>query len=244
MRRVMEVFFLILILSVVQSLFGVGLLLFGTPLLLLFGYEYSEVLMYLLPASISISLSQMRDFRGVELNRNYRKLFLIFCIPVLILGIFLATKFDLKFEIRIFVVGMLLFTFIVRSFSSFRNQLQCLIQKNIPIFLFFMGLVHGLSNMGGSILGPVASSLYQDKNKMLASVSLDYAMMASIQFLYLIFFQGMNIKSHHLIGVVIALLVRHFLGKKVFHFTSERNYQLLFNGFILMNALVLGAGVL
>lgn len=240
----MEVFLLILILSVVQSLFGVGLLLFGTPLLLFFGYEYSEVLMYLLPASISISLSQIRDFHGVKLNQNYRNQFFIFCIPVLLVGIFLATKFDLKFEIRIFVIGMLLFTFIVRSFSAFRNQLQYLIHKNIPLFLFFMGLVHGLSNMGGSILGPLASSLYQDKNKMLASVSLDYAVMASIQFLYLIFFQDMIIKSHHLVGVIIALLVRHFLGKKVFHFTSERNYQLLFNGFILMNALVLGAGIL
>ncbi len=240
----MEVFFLILILSVVQSLFGVGLLLFGTPLLLFLGYEYSEVLMYLLPASISISLTQIRDFRGVKLNQNYRKRFLIFCIPVLLLGIFLATKFDLKFEIRLFVVGMLLFTFIVRSFSTFRNQLQYLIQKNIPIFLFLMGLVHGLSNMGGSILAPLASSLYQDKKKILASVSLDYAMMASIQFLYLICFQGMHLKPNHLVGVVIALLVRHFLGKKVFHFTSESSYQLLFNGFILMNALVLGVGVL
>jgi uncharacterized membrane protein YfcA len=107
-----------------------------------------------------------------------------------------------------------------------------------------MGLVHGLSNMGGSIVGPLASSLYQDKNKILASVSLDYAMMASIQFLYLIFFQGIHLKSAHLVGVVIALFVRHFLGKKVFHFTSERSYQLLFNGFILINALVLGSGVL
>jgi hypothetical protein len=100
------------------------------------------------------------------------------------------------------------------------------------------------NNMLKLILDKNGNVDYQDKNKMLASVSFDYAMMASIQFLYLIFFQGMNIKSHHLIGVVIALLVRHFLGKKVFHFTSERNYQLLFNGFILMNALVLGAGVL
>ena len=239
----MEIYFLILILSVVQSLFGVGLLLFGTPILLLMGYEYTEVLMYLLPASISISLGQVRDFRNIKLNQNYRFQFFIFCIPILLVGIFLATKFDLKFEIRLFIVSMLLFSFFLRTFSTLRTQVEYVIQKNIPFVLGVMGLVHGLSNMGGSILGPMASSLYKDKNKILASVSLDYALMAMIQFFFLVLFQDVELKSVHVFGALIALIVRYFLGKRVFEFTTEKNYQRLLNGFILMNAIVLGVGI-
>jgi len=239
----MEIYFLILILSVVQSLFGVGLLLFGTPILLLMGYEYTEVLMYLLPASISISLGQVRDFRNIKLNQNYRLQFFIFCIPILLVGIFLATKFDLKFEIRLFIVSMLLFSFFLRTFSTLRTQVEYVIQKNIPVVLGVMGLVHGLSNMGGSILGPMASSLYKDKNKILASVSLDYALMAMIQFFFLVIFQDLELKSVHVFGALIALIVRYFLGKRVFEFTTEKNYQRLLNGFILMNAIVLGVGI-
>lgn len=244
MHVVMEVYFLILALSIIQSLFGVGLLLFGTPIMLLMGYQYTEILMFLLPASISVSYSQVLDFRGEKLHSNYRILFFTLCVPVLLFGLYLSTKFDLRYETRWFVSGMLLFSFVVRVFSSFRSGLQSWIKKNIHIVLFSTGLIHGVSNMGGSILGPTASSLYSEKNKILASISLDYAIMASIQLLYLTLIQGVHFKFSYFLGAALSLMVRSFLGKRVFHFTSEKNYQTLLNGFILANAVVLVAGAL
>ncbi len=50
----------VLVLAVVQSVFGVGLLVFGTPTLLLLGYPFDQVLAYLLPCSILISALQVR----------------------------------------------------------------------------------------------------------------------------------------------------------------------------------------
>jgi hypothetical protein len=41
---------------VIQSLFGVAIVLFGTPLLLLLGYDFSYTLSVLLPISIAINL--------------------------------------------------------------------------------------------------------------------------------------------------------------------------------------------
>ena len=38
-----EIMLTVAVTSVIQSLFGAGVLLFGTPLLLLFGYEFSAV---------------------------------------------------------------------------------------------------------------------------------------------------------------------------------------------------------
>ena len=235
----MEIYGLILVLAVVQSLFGVGILLFGTPILLILGYEYQEALMYLLPASAAISWSQVWDFRSFKLDGNYRRLFLTICIPLLIVGMFLTQYFDLKFEIKIFVTLMLFVAFILRSSSRLLVKMQNFMRTHLKFALASMGMIHGLSNMGGSILTPLVSSLYKEKNKVLAGVSFDYAFMASFQLLVLIFIQGHKFYAHYLIGSAISLSVRYLVGKRVFSFTKDEYYQRLINGFILANAIVL-----
>ena len=49
-------YIIIFLLSVVQSVAGVGLLVIGTPLFLLFGYNIIEIMFYLLPLSIITSI--------------------------------------------------------------------------------------------------------------------------------------------------------------------------------------------
>jgi hypothetical protein len=227
----------------VQSLFGVGLLLFGTPIMLLMGYEYSEALLYLLPASAALSWSQVKDLRHEKLDGGYRKLFFLICLPLLVTGMVIATKLDLKFEIKVFVTVMLMVAFIIRTNLNFRTRLQKLMKANLGIALGAMGLIHGLSNMGGSILTPLVSSLYKDKNKLLAAISFDYAFMASLQLL--IFITVMNsFDPKYFLTAIISLAVRYSIGKRVFLFTTEKLYQKLLDGFILANALFLGINLL
>lgn len=235
----MIIYGLILVLAVVQSLFGVGILLFGTPILLLAGYEYQEALMYLLPASAAISWSQVWDFRKYKLDLGYRKLFLMICIPCLVAGMFLTQHYDLKFEIKIFITIMLFIAFVLRTSSRLRAKLQRFMRRRLKFALGAMGLIHGLSNMGGSVLTPLVSSLYPEKNKVMAGVSFDYAFMATFQLLVLVLVQGHKFLSHYLIGSAIALSVRYLIGKRVFEFTKEIYYQRLINGFILANAILL-----
>ena len=55
--------------SMVQSLFGTGVLLFGTPILILLDYEFQHALAYLLPVSILINVIQIKDnFIKVEFS--------------------------------------------------------------------------------------------------------------------------------------------------------------------------------
>jgi hypothetical protein len=49
----------IAVLSVVQSIFGMGVLIFGTPTLLLLGYDFVGAIAILVPASFAISLLQV-----------------------------------------------------------------------------------------------------------------------------------------------------------------------------------------
>lgn len=117
--------------------------------------------------------------------------------------------------------------------------MQNLMKKNLALALSIMGGVHGLSNMGGSILTPLVSSLYNEKNKVLAGVSFDYAFMATLQLIILVGIQQEVFLGKYLIGAGISLLIRYTVGKKVFQFTSEKRYQELLSGFILANALLL-----
>jgi len=93
--------------------------------------------------------------------------------------------------------------------------------------------------MGGSVLTPLVSSLYHEKNKVMAGVSFDYAFMATFQLAVIFLVQGHKFMAQYLFGSFIALSVRYLIGKRVFAFTKDKYYQRLINGFILANALVL-----
>src|ERR687884_1371728 len=83
-----ELLAVVLAYSVVQSVFGVGLLVFGTPTLLLLGFSFEEVLAYLLPCSLAISVLQVHD-GGLSLEPVRRK-FLLYTAPAVLLGTLLV----------------------------------------------------------------------------------------------------------------------------------------------------------
>jgi len=133
---------------------------------------------------------------------------------------------------------MLFVAFVLRTSARLRLKLQVIMKRRLKIALSAMGLIHGLSNMGGSVLTPLVSSLYPEKNKVMAGVCFDYAFMATFQLVILVLVQGHKMLAHYLIGSAIALAVRYLIGKRVFAFTNDKNYQRLLNGFILANAIL------
>ena len=74
---------ILLILIIIQSIFGIGLLLLGTPTFLLLGYDFVSTLNFLLPSSIVISYLQFTSLKippkKIILEYN------IFCLPFLVL---------------------------------------------------------------------------------------------------------------------------------------------------------------
>jgi len=99
-------FTIILVLVVFQSLFGVGLLLFGTPTFLFMGYGFESTLTLLLPLSIFISFLQIiyqkNSIKSLVLEYN------IFCLPFLILFLVIAINFGEIVDIKIYVSAILI----------------------------------------------------------------------------------------------------------------------------------------
>ena len=64
---------IIIFLIFVQSIFGVGLLLFGTPSFLILGYDFANTINILMPVSITISILQ---FYKSKVRINPKDMFL------------------------------------------------------------------------------------------------------------------------------------------------------------------------
>lgn len=77
----MELYLILIIalFSIIQSIFGMGLLVFGTPTLLLMGYPFGEVLSILLPPSLTISAIQFYQLDKPQ--KAYVRDLLICCLP-------------------------------------------------------------------------------------------------------------------------------------------------------------------
>ena len=93
-------FIIIFVLAVFQSVFGVGLLLFGTPTFLFIGYDFESTLVLLLPVSISISFLQIIYQKSSiqSLVSEYN----LFCLPFLVLFLVISINLGDIVDIRIY----------------------------------------------------------------------------------------------------------------------------------------------
>ncbi len=163
--------------SVIQSIFGVGVLLFGTPLLLLLGYGFVDALGVLLPVSIAISALQfLRHYEDVD--TAFYKNVLIYSIPLVVL--FLVVVTSVKINISL-VIGPLLIFVALKNFSTVIDKALQAVVKYERIYLMAMGLVHGISNLGGSMLTVIIYSKHYPKNKTRVTAAASYATVASCQ---------------------------------------------------------------
>lgn len=98
--------------TVIQSLFGVGILLFGTPLLLLLGYDFSYTLSVLLPISIAINMLQVVKHYNY-INFDLYKNILLYSIPFIVLFLFIITniKVNIGLLIGVFLIFVALKTY-------------------------------------------------------------------------------------------------------------------------------------
>src|SRR5450759_2257157 len=105
-----NIMLIVAVTSVIQSLFGAGILLFGTPLLLLFGYEFVDVLILLLPISLAINLLQIVQHHAHIDFAFYRKVLLLTLLPIAVF-LFLVTHLRIN-------IGPFLLLIALKEFST------------------------------------------------------------------------------------------------------------------------------
>jgi hypothetical protein len=229
-----EIYYLVIIIavfSVVQSIFGVGLLLFGTPTLLLLGYSYSETLWLLLPCSVTISLIQVvNDYKLIEAKK--RAVYLV--IPTLVLGLTLVVTYENGINITRIVGVLLLLIGVIRFSSKLQALLSSTVKKHIQIYYIIIGVVHGVSNMGGGPLSVLMSTIYSKKEIIRANVAFIYLILAMFQLVVLSIMSNTSLKSEVMLLIPISLASYIFTSKFISSEVNDKKYTFILNVMVLV----------
>ena len=229
-----EIYYLAIIIavfSIVQSIFGVGLLLFGTPTLLLLEYSYSETLWLLLPCSVAISLIQVvGGYKLIEAKR--RAIYLI--IPTLVLGLVFVIIYANGINITKIVGMLLLLIGVIRFSSRLQDLLGLIVKKHIQMYYIIIGVVHGVSNMGGGPLSILMSTIYYKKDVIRANVAFIYLILAIFQLVVLSIISSTSLKSEVIWLLPISLVSYIFTSKFISSKINNKKYVFVLNVMVLI----------
>ena len=206
----MELIILIAI-SIIQSVIGVGILLFGTPIFLLMGYTFFETLVFLLPISIVISLMTIIQNGGVKLRPN---------------SVILVVQ---DFSILIIALTLIV-TFILNFISSLKITDKLFKEKNI--ILSFIGLLHGITNQGGALLLWFFNSTHESKVVIRGNIAMLYGIMATFQLLTLLSIDTLATIKLLNLNNIVAPIISFFIGAYFFKNISGEIFKQIVNAFI------------
>ncbi len=233
----LDILIIVGITSFIQSIFGVGVLLFGTPLLLLVGYEFIEAITILLPISITINLFQIiKDYKSVDFD-FYKKI-LVITIPFVVIFLFLVTKVEINIG---FIIGIFLLVVALKETSLRINKFVIIATRNEKAYFSIMGIIHGLTNLGGSLLTAIVHSKGYEKQITRVTVAISYATFAAFQILTLLI-SGVSVDTELLgIGLYLLVGVAIFLitEKLVYAEINNENYAKYFAIFLFLSGVLL-----
>jgi uncharacterized membrane protein YfcA len=222
--------------SITQTLFGVGLLVFGTPTLLLLGYPFTTALFLLLPASVLLSAIQIIEGKN---QIAVVKEFIYFSIPPMLLGLFIVSAGFINLNLKLIIGLILIFISILKKLEKYNKVLLEKFSKNIKLYMTFMGAIHGISNQGGGLLTLYFSTIYGNKLKIRSNIAFCYFVYGISQLLFLVLFHYEQVVLMGLMFSGVSVLIYFTVGGKIFHHTSEKLFHNLISIAIIIFGLTL-----
>jgi len=211
--------FIVALLSFIQSIYGVGLLVFGTPILLFMKIPFNEALSILLPSSILISLGQV--LKSKTKPTSIQKKMIGYSTFGVLTGLIIIFNDYLNMDVKIFVgIGLLISGFLRISKINPIPMRDSLLSQ-FGFYSFLMGLIHGVSNMGGGVLTFLSTTIYFNKNEQRYNIALGYLVFGIVQ-LSIMFMYRLNIFSFlNIIFMGISALIFVKIGNTVYEKTSQ-----------------------
>ena len=201
------------------------------------GYNFFQAVIVLLPISLLINLSQIvKDHKSVDIA-FYKKI-IVYTIPFIV--IFLAVLNEIKINIGLLISVLLLFV-AAKDFSDRVNNFVNLVVRHERSYFILMGIVHGLTNLGGPLLTVAVHSKGYGKRTTRATVAASYATFATFQIVTLFFSNfDMDIKlSTIALSMSVGLTMFIVTEKIVYANIDAENYRRLFAAFIFLSGALL-----
>ena len=228
---------IIIFLIIIQSVFGVGLLLFGTPSFLILGYDFANTINILMPVSITISILQF--YKSKVKDQKFINEYNLFCLPFLVFFLIIALKFKYILDFKLLVGLLLVFSSILilnkRRFSSFKK----IFFKLKKLVLIGIGCVHGLTNMGGSFLA-IYSTLVSLNKKEVARfyICYGYLIMGILQYITVLFLSFESLEFTKLFYILLAIVV-YFPSQTLFKNIEDKKFSKYINIIALTYGLII-----
>lgn len=223
--------------AAIQSIFGVGVLLFGTPLLLLLGHDFVNALIILLPISIAVnSLQLIKHYSYID--TGFYKNVLIFTIPFVVVFLFIVTSARINISM---LVGAFLIFVALKNFSPVIDKLLAAMVRYERSYLMAMGVIHGMTNLGGSLLTAVVHGKQYEKNTTRATIAACYATFAIFQIITLLLMGNRFDVSYAQnvdflqVGVLVFLLTEEIVYTGI----DNEKYSKIFAAFLFASGVLL-----
>jgi hypothetical protein len=129
-------------------------------------------------------------------------------------------------NIRHVVGAMLVITAAGRLPGRLRETIQAFVRARLGWLLILLGLVHGISNLGGGVLTSIIGSVYEDKASIRRHIAFGYGLMASIQIAVLFVTTSPKLEMTLWIALPLCAALSYlFVGTRMFRATGEAAYQ-------------------
>ena len=238
------IYLITFILVTLQTIVGVGVLVLGTPIFLLFNYNIVEIMNLLLPISITTSLLNYIYLKSnkaklnINLDKEIKKNFIIIFLPGIFLGLFLTSKLINYINFKI-LVSIVIFAslFVKWNFNNKINSLPVKFKKSI---LILISVIHGLTNSGGTLLTIFFTAFNNDKkNQSRYSITFYYFILATVQYLvFLLIFKNQVIFFYNY-KILLIIISSIFFGSLIVKYTSQNFFKKIIELLALFSALFL-----
>lgn len=234
------VFFLVIL----QTMAGVGILVLGTPILLLINYNMIDILGTLLPISILTSFINLIYFKlkkkklKLKMDSELKKYLFFACYPSIILGLIILKNFGdyINFNILVSVIIFSSVLFVIK----FKKKIFKF-EKNFKLLLLtLVGFIHGISNSGGTLLSLFVSALQKNSvNQSRYHTTYAYLFLALFQFLAFLTIFGLNFFQQDFKIVFVIIIVGILIGNILIKFIDEIIYKSLISVLAIISAIFL-----
>jgi uncharacterized membrane protein YfcA len=230
----LKLIIIIFLLSTIQSIVGIGLLIIGTPILLAYNFDFFIVLQILLPCSLMVNFYQLIFKNKKKVSVSFKKIFLIYCLPFVPLGLILIYSLKDLVNFKILIGFLILIILIFKKIYKIKKINK--IKKRF--ILIFIGFFHGLTNLGGTLLSLfLLINNNKNNNKIKKEIDYGYLCLAGCQYLFLIFFLNGKFEIKNIILILISF-VSCLIGNKINKYINQNKFINLLNVMISISAII------
>jgi uncharacterized protein len=234
----LEIMLIVIVTAVVQSVFGAGVLLIGTPLLLLLGYSFVDVLIVLLPISLAMNVMKITKYHA-HIDLSLLRRVMMFTLPTIAVFLFLVTHVQINIGL---IIGPFLLFIAFKSISTTVEHILDRLMRYENLYLLTLGIVHGTSNLGGSLLTALVHHKHYPKDVARVTIAACYSTFAIVQLLTLGVFSRQQVDIPifgNIIYILVATVIFELVDSTFFSRIEQDKYRHIFAGFLAFSGLVL-----